>query len=86
MSSLADAPTLAVFEVEARDTYVHGFADDDDTIADPLTGRHLAAYSIGTLIGKGGMARVYRARHLTLGRICAIKVLNSEVVRHNPEL
>lgn len=86
MSSLADAPTLAVFEVQARDTYVHGFADDDDTIADPLTGRHLAAYSIGTLIGKGGMARVYRARHLTLGRICAIKVLNSEVVRRNPEL
>jgi serine/threonine-protein kinase len=86
MSSLADAPTLALFEVDARDTYVHGFVDDEDTIADPLIGQHLGTYSIGTLIGKGGMARVYRARHLTLGRICAIKVLNSEVVSQHPEL
>ena len=86
MSSLADAPTLAFVEVGARDTYIHGFVDDEDTQADPLIGQHLGAYSIGTLIGKGGMARVYRARHLTLGRICAIKVLNSEVVCHNPEL
>ncbi len=86
MSSLADAPTLALVEVEARDTYVHGFVDDEDAENDPLVGRRLGAYSLGTLLGKGGMARVYRARHLTLGRLCAIKVLNSEVVCHNPEL
>lgn len=86
MSSLADAPTIALIEVEARDTFVHGFADDHPGDDDPLIGTRLGAYSIGSLIGKGGMARVYRARHLTLGRICAIKVLNSDVVSRTPEL
>ena len=86
MSSLSDAPTVALIEVEARDTFVHGCADETPEDDDPLIGTRLGAYSIGSLIGTGGMARVYRARHLTLGRICAIKVLNSEVVTRTPEL
>lgn len=86
MSTLADAPTVALFNLEARDTFVHGFTDEDPSDDDPLIGTRLGAYSIGPLVGKGGMARVYRARHLTLGRVCAIKVLNSDVVCQTPEL
>ena len=86
MSNLADAPTVALFEVEVRDTYVRGFTDGNPDDDDPLVGARLGAYSIGPLIGKGGMARVYRARHLTLGRTCAIKVLNNEVVDRTPRL
>lgn len=38
--------------------------------------RHLGQYELLELIGRGGMARVYRARHLNLQRTVAIKLLN----------
>src|SRR5262245_1553501 len=40
-----------------------------------LTGRRLGQYTIGDLIGAGGMGEVYRARDETLGRDVAIKIL-----------
>jgi len=36
-------------------------------------------YEVGELIGRGGMASVYRGRDLTLGREVAIKILASEL-------
>src|SRR5262249_2302259 len=40
----------------------------------PLTGRILAGrYLIGQRLGCGAMGCVYQARHLELGRICAVK-------------
>jgi tRNA A-37 threonylcarbamoyl transferase component Bud32 len=38
--------------------------------------RSLGQYELLELIGRGGMARVYRARHLNLQRTVAIKLLN----------
>ena len=36
-------------------------------------------YEVGELIGRGGMASVYRGRDLTLGREVAIKILESDL-------
>jgi eukaryotic-like serine/threonine-protein kinase len=40
-----------------------------------LTGRKIANYRVGPLLGVGGMAEVYRARDLSLDRDVAVKVL-----------
>jgi serine/threonine-protein kinase len=42
-----------------------------------LTGSHIGAYEVHDLLGRGGMAEVYRGRHSRLDRTVAIKVLSS---------
>lgn len=44
-----------------------------------LLGRRIGLYDIESLLGKGGMAWVFLARHNTLHRLCAIKVLCPEL-------
>jgi serine/threonine protein kinase len=47
--------------------------------ADPLVGRTLAGkYTLERLVGEGGMAAVYMARHITLEKTIAVKVMHSE--------
>ncbi len=43
-------------------------------------GSTLGSYELVDMLGKGAMGRVYRARHVLLGREVAVKVLNSEYV------
>ncbi len=43
-------------------------------------GAELGSYRLESLLGKGAMGRVFKARHLKLGRTVAIKVLNPEYV------
>src|SRR5437588_9277989 len=43
---------------------------------DTLVGRQLGKYQIETLLGRGGMAAVYRANDTVLNRAVAIKVLD----------
>ena len=50
-------------------------SDLEHELPEELVGQQLANYEIECFLGQGGMARVYRARHLTLERPCAIKVL-----------
>ena len=46
---------------------------------DPLVGNRLNnEYQINQLLGQGAMARVYKARQITLDRTVAIKILTSE--------
>jgi len=42
---------------------------------DPLLGAKLGQFEILEVLGRGGMASVYRARQTALDRLCAIKVL-----------
>src|SRR5688572_7379575 len=47
---------------------------------DPLIGKVLdGRYEIEKVLGEGGMGLVYKARHVTLGKPLAIKVLKAEV-------
>ncbi len=53
---------------------------------DRLVGTRLGNYDLEAYLGAGAMARVYRARHRTLHRPCAIKVLNPDLVSRSPEV
>ncbi|MEU4211843.1 serine/threonine-protein kinase [Streptomyces sp. NPDC026206] len=48
-----------------------------------LTGRRIAGYRIESEIGRGGMAVVYRATDLRLGRTVALKLLAPELARND---
>jgi len=48
--------------------------------ADSLEGQNLGKYRVLEPLGRGGMARVYRAYHPQLDRYIAIKVLRSDLV------
>ncbi len=48
-----------------------------------LIGRRIASYQVESEIGRGGMAVVYRARDLRLGRTVALKLLAPELVRND---
>jgi tRNA A-37 threonylcarbamoyl transferase component Bud32 len=47
--------------------------------ADPRVGTELAGHRILSVIGRGGMAVVYLAEHLRLGRRVALKVLDPQI-------
>ncbi len=51
-----------------------------------IQSRHLSQYSIGRLIGRGGMGRVFEAEHLLLKRPCAIKLIRTELAESQSTL
>ena len=50
-----------------------------------MIGERVLSYQIESLLGEGGVGRVYLATHTQLGRKVAIKVLNPALVNH-PEV
>jgi serine/threonine protein kinase len=46
---------------------------------DPLIGANLNGYIVGEVVAAGGMGIVYSAKHETIGRRAAVKVLKPEV-------
>ncbi len=51
-----------------------------------LIGRRIDQYEIETLLGRGSMACVYKARHLALHRACALKVMDHSQVAIQPSV
>ena len=46
---------------------------------DPFIGRQLGNYQVQSILGEGGMARVYKAYHPRLHREVAIKIILSQI-------
>lgn len=53
-----------------------------DTLTEPLLGQTIGSYRVASLLGVGGMGRVYKAVHPQIGSRVAIKVLSMECAHH----
>jgi serine/threonine-protein kinase len=51
-----------------------------------LIGQRIAHYQIESLLGEGGMGKVYKARNTRLDKTCALKILPPELARQDPTL
>jgi serine/threonine-protein kinase len=51
-----------------------------------LIGQRIAHYQIESLLGEGGMGKVYKARNNRLDKTCALKILPPELARQDPSL
>jgi eukaryotic-like serine/threonine-protein kinase len=60
-------------------------ADMGAHIDEQLIGQSLDFYNIVSLLGCGAMGRVYRAWNERLHRVCAVKVIDPDLVRAEPE-
>jgi serine/threonine protein kinase len=49
-----------------------------------LIGETVSCYRVESLLGKGSMARVYKARHLGLDRDCALKIMDPRLISRQP--
>ena len=50
------------------------------SLPDPIIGKKLGDYTIRSLLGRGGMARVYKGYDERLDRYAAVKVITSDFV------
>jgi serine/threonine protein kinase len=82
--ALADAPDSPRAKHLARHLYKKGLLTHfqaQHLLAGNTGGFFLGQYRILDLIGRGGMGKVYKAEHMTMQRIVALKVLAAEMTR-----
>src|SRR5262245_32715033 len=54
--------------------------------SDRLIGRRAGAYCVESVLGRGSMASVYKAKHLGLHRHCALKIMDPALVEGQPAI
>ena len=78
--SIGEVTTTLLPTKEGADDEVSGSPEDEEPWGNDLVGKRLSQYRIESLLGRGSMARVFKATHLGLDRICALKILNPRLV------
>jgi len=72
---------LAIESAESEET---AQSTADEAYWESVIGSRLAEYVIESHLGRGSMARVYRARHVGLDRLCALKIMDPRLVSRQP--
>ena len=69
--------------IRALSSSTHNHRDRKAAVdsTDRLVGQQLGQYQITALLGRGGMATVYRARQVSVNRDVAIKVIRSDLTK-----
>ena len=78
--------------ISAASVFAAGSADPggderseiDEHYWECVIGSRLADYQVESHLGRGSMARVYRARHLGLDRPCALKIMDPRLLSRRP--
>jgi serine/threonine-protein kinase len=82
---LQDMSTAPTVRIDVPTERGEGDKGGDASRADELLGTVLAQYKIEEFLGRGGMARVYRAFHRDLERPCALKIMNPSLVEESSD-
>lgn len=77
---VGERTTMLLLARHEEDPSVSARSQDDESWGDELVGRTLAQYRIESHLGRGSMACVFKASHLGLDRVCALKIMDPRLV------